>query len=176
LPLKRGEKEGVITGFAELLRSAQAVLVTDYRGLNVAQMRVLRTKLRDHGSEVHIVKNTLAALAFERAGLDVPTEMLQGPSGFVIVGDDLSGPAKTVLDVASVTGFLTIKGGLMGGHVLDAAGVVALSKLPSRSELLSSFLGVLQAPKRQFVTVLNAPLVDFVGVLRAYSEKEQEAA
>ena len=58
--------------------------------------------------------------------------------------------------------------------MLDADGVVALSKLPSRAELLGSLLGLLQAPQRQLVTVINAPLVDFVGVLNAYSEKEPE--
>jgi large subunit ribosomal protein L10 len=172
LPLLRSEKETVVQTMTRQLAGAEAVLAADYRGLNVAQLRQLRLKLRDHNAEFHVIKNTLARRAFAAAGLEAPDALLHGPTALTVLHDDLSGPAKVLLQVADSTGLLTIKGGLLGGRVIDAEGVAALSRLPSRPELLSQLLGVLKAPQRCLVTVLNAPLVDLVGVLKAYGEKE----
>jgi large subunit ribosomal protein L10 len=176
LPLQRGQKETVVHDVTELLKGAQAVLLADYRGLTVAQLGKLRQRMRDGNAEFHIVKNTLARRAFEAAGLTVPTDLLRGPTALAVLRDDLSGPVKAINQVADETELLTVKGGIMGARLLDAETAKALAKLPTRAELLSQFLGVLQAPQRQLVTVLNAPLVNFVGVLKAYSEKEEAAA
>ena len=172
MPLQRHEKEAVVQAMTEQLRSADAVVVTDYRGLTVAQLRKIRRALRAVGAEIHIIKNSLARRAFTAAGLDLPEDLLQGPTALAVLGEDLSGASKVLLAAVEETKLLTIKGGLLGGRSIDLKGVEMLSRLPTRPELLAIFLGTLKAPQRQLVTVLQAPLVQMVGVLKAYSEKE----
>jgi large subunit ribosomal protein L10 len=156
----------------EQLQAAEAVVVTDYRGLTVAQFRALRRALRAVGAEIHVIKNSLTTRALAAAGLESPEQLLHGPTALALFGEDLSGPAKALLAAVEDTKLLSIKGGLLGGRVIDAADVEALSKLPTRPELLAILLGTIMAPQRQFVTVLQAPLVDMVGVLNAYTEKQ----
>ena len=176
MPLTRDEKEQAVSQIAEQLERAEAVVVTDYRGLTVAQLGQLRKDLRATGAEFHIVKNTLAARALAAAGISLPEALLSGPTALAFLYDDLSGPVKALKECAKQTNILEIRGGLMGGTALDAASITALADLPSREQLLATLLGVVQAPQRQLVTVLQAPLRDFLNVLNAKSEQAAEAA
>jgi large subunit ribosomal protein L10 len=172
LPLTRSEKAAAVDEITERLKRAEAIVVTDYRGLSVAQLGKLRRDLRAKGAEYHVVKNTLTLRALADAGMEAPAELLSGPTGLAFLFDDLSGPTKALKDCAKDTNILTIRGGLMGGSVLDAKGIEALADLPSREQLLAQLLGVLQAPQRQLVTILNTPLRDLVGVINAHAASE----
>jgi large subunit ribosomal protein L10 len=176
LPLTRSEKTAVVDRMTARLKAADAVVVTDYRGLTVAQISKLRRELRTKGAEFHVVKNSLAQRALSAAGLEMPESLLDGPTAVALLFEDLSGPTKVLRDFAKETNILAIRGGLLSGQAVDAAGVNALADLPSREQLLAQLLGVLQAPQRQLVTVLNSPLRDLVGVLNAHAESGQEAA
>jgi large subunit ribosomal protein L10 len=167
MPLRRSEKEDVIGKMAERLGRAGAIVVTDYRGLNVAQFEELRTKLREAGSEIAVVKNSLLRRAMAQAEISAPDELLRGPTAVAFLYDDLSRPAKVLREAVKSTEILTIKGGLMGATVMDARAVGALADLPTREELLASFLSVLQAPQRNLVTVLSAPMRNLLNVLNA---------
>jgi large subunit ribosomal protein L10 len=175
MPLKRDEKERIVADFTERVKEAEAVIITDYRGLDVAEISQLRRDLRESGSQFQVIKNTLMRRVLDNAQLDVPHEVLLGPTAVAILAEDLSGPAKALLKCAKDTESLVIKGGLMGGRFLDEKGVEALSKLPTREELLGQVLGVFTAPQRNTVTVLHAPMRDFVGVLRARVDAGDEA-
>lgn len=175
MPLKRDEKERIVADFTERVKEAEAVIITDYRGLDVAEISQLRRDLREGGSQFQVIKNTLVRRVFENAQLEVPDEMMLGPTAVAILTDDLAGPAKALLKCAKDTESLVIKGGLMGGRFLDAKGVEALSELPTRDELLAQVLGVFTAPQRSTVTVLQAPMRDFLGVLRARVDAGEEA-
>ena len=170
MPLKRGEKEQIVAEMSARLRSAEAVVVTDYRGLNVAQIARLRGLLRAAGSDFQVIKNTLAQRAFEAAGLEAPADLLSGPTAIAVFGEDVSAPAKALAAFAKESGILAIKGGLLAGRALDAAAVGALADLPTREELFSQLVGLFTAPPQQLVTVLSAPLRDFVNVLSARVE------
>lgn len=150
--------------------------MTDYRGLDVSQITTLRAKLRDDGSDMQVIKNSLARLAFQDAGITPPEDMLLGPTAVVLLYEDLAGPAKTLKQFIKDTEDLQIKGGLMGGDLLTPARVEALADLPTKPELQATFLGVLQAPMRNFVTVTSAPLRNLLTVISAYSQTEAEAA
>jgi len=176
LPLTRNEKSTVVTDLTARLKAAEAVVVTDYRGLTVAQLGRLRKDLRAKNAEFHIVKNSLARLALAAAGLELPDDLLQGPTAFAFLHDDLSGPTKTLRDSAKETSILVIRGGLLSGQALNAKGMTALADLPSREQLLAQLIGMLQAPQRQLVMVLAAPLRDFLGVLNAKAEAAEPAA
>lgn len=174
MPLQRDEKEAIVAEMTEQLGNAEAVVVTDYRGLDVAEISDLRRKLRECGSQLQVIKNTLAQRAFADADIELPEEMLLGPTAVALLFEELASPAKVLLECAKKTGRLAIKGGLMGGRLLDADGVTALSTLPTREELLSQVLGVITAPQRGTVTVLQAPMRDFLNVLNA-RVKEMES-
>jgi large subunit ribosomal protein L10 len=167
MPLQRDEKEVIVAEMIEQLGKAEAVLLADYRGLNVVEISQLRRNLRDAGSQLQVIKNTLAQRAFAKADIELPEEMLLGPTAVVLLFEELAAPAKALLECAKATNRLVIKGGFMDGRLLDEDGVKALSSLPTREELLGLLLGVLTAPQRNTVTVLHAPMRDFVGVLRA---------
>ena len=174
MPLQRDEKEAIVAEMTEQLGNAEAVIFTDYRGLDVAEISALRRKLRKGGSQLQVIKNTLALRAFADADIELTEEMLLGPTAVALLFEELAGPAKALLDCARETERLVIKGGFMGGRLLDADAVKALSTLPTREELLGKVLGVFTAPQRGTVTVLQAPMRDFLNVMNA-RVKEMES-
>lgn len=180
MALSRKRKEVIIADLIERFESAQGIVFTHYRGLDVDEMSELRGALRQSGATFHVVKNSLLSRVFEASGREIPdAEMLSGPTAIAVLSDDLSGPTKALFKFAKSTEILEIRGGFLGTSVLDAAGVEALSKLPSREELLAQLLGTISAPSRQLVTVISAPMRDLVGVLNARvreGEAEAEAA
>lgn len=176
MPLRRSEKEEVVADMAERLRRAQAVVVTDYRGLSVADLQALRRKLRTSGSEFTVIKNTLVKRAFEVAELEAPDAYLTGPTAVALLYDDLSGPTKVLQEFAKSTQILAIKGGVLDGRTLDAKAMSALADLPTREELYATFMGVLQAPMRQYVTVVAAPLRNLLNVMSARARDEGQSA
>jgi large subunit ribosomal protein L10 len=176
LPLSRSEKQDVVSGVAERLERAQAIVIADYRGLDVTQFQTLRAKLRESGSEITVIKNSLLRRAMTDAGIEPPEDLLLGPTAVAFLYDDISSPAKALRSTVKDTEILSIKGGVMDGKRLDARGVEALADLPSRDELRAMVLGVFQAPQRNFVTVLSAPLRDLLGVLNARHTQQLEGA
>jgi large subunit ribosomal protein L10 len=171
LPLTRSEKVAAVEALTERIQGAEAIVVTDYRGLSVDQLGQLRRQMRSTGAEFHVVKNTLTLRALAEAGMQAPGELLTGPTALAFLHDDLSGPVKALKECAKETNILAIRGALMGGAVLDAKGAEALADLPSRAQLLSQLAGILQAPQRQLVTLLQAPARDLVSVLKAQADK-----
>jgi large subunit ribosomal protein L10 len=170
LPLERSEKEAIVAEMTDKLGAANAVVVADYRGLNVAQLAALRRELRQFGTELQVIKNSLARRALENAGLESLDDVLVGPTLVALLGEDLSSPLKSMAKVNKDTEHLAIKGGLLGGKRIDARAVAALADLPSREELLSQFLGLLEAPQRQLLAVLEAPQRELVSVLDAHAK------
>ena len=113
----RAEKVAVVDEVAAKLSSADAVIITEYRGLKVGQLAGLRRQLRDAGGEYKVFKNTLAKLGAAKAGVEGLDEMLLGPSGITFVTGDVAAVAKALRDAAKANPLLVIKGGVMGGKV-----------------------------------------------------------
>jgi large subunit ribosomal protein L10 len=146
----------------------QMAIVADYRGLSVADMAELRQKLREHGAELVVAKNTLLRLAARDTGLENLEAYLEGPTAVTFAYDDPSKVAKVLVDYAKVPNTpFTVRGGVFGGQPLPAEGLEQITKLPTREEVLSQVLGGLTAPVSQFVGLLDQPAVGLVGVLDA---------
>ena len=148
-------KQPVVQAIAEDVKDAQAVVLVDYRGLTVAQDTAMRKELREAGVIYKVCKNTMMRRAFEGtefAGLD---EYLEGPSAIAISKDDATAPARIICKFAKEAKALEVKAGVVEGTVYDANGIVELSKVPSREELLSKLLGSLQSPITNLARVLN---------------------
>ncbi len=152
----RAEKVAVVTEVKERLGRADAALLTEYRGLNVAAIAELRRALRVAGGDYKIYKNTLARLGARDAGFDELDELLTGPTAIAFVDGDAAAVAKALRDYAKVNPALVVKGGVLGKRLLTAAEVTALADLPSREVILAQLAGALQAPIAQFASLLAA--------------------
>jgi len=151
----RSEKVAVVDEVRERLEGAGAVLVTEYRGLNVAAMATLRRALADAGGDFKIYKNTLVRFAARDLGLELDS-MLTGPTAIAFVRGDAVNVAKALRDFARTNPDLVVKGGILGGNVLDASRVRALAEIEPREVLLARLAGALGAPMQQFAGLLAA--------------------
>lgn len=166
----------IVADLRELIGETQAAILTDYRGLSVAQLTTLRKKLRAVDAEYRIVKNTLFKLAAD--GLMPVAEMeqhLKGPTAIGFAKKDPVGAAKIMLDFTKESKTFTIKAGVMTGKVLDPKQVEALSKVPPREVLIAQMLGSLNSPIAGLVGSLNGIISNFVFTLQAVADKKAAA-
>ena len=172
----RAEKVAIVDEIATKLSDAQAVFVTEYRGMKVGALATLRGALRDSGAEHKVYKNTLARFAAERVGLQGLDELLVGPTALTFVREDSAAVAKALRDTSRTNPLLVIKGGALGTNVLSAADVQALADLPSREELLARFAGALQAPLVKTAGLLQALPRNFAYGLQALIDLQSAEA
>ena len=170
------KREQVAT-ITQKLRDAESVVVVSYSGITVAEITALRNKFRAKGVDYVVLKNTLVRRAMDDLGIREMDHLLEGPSAFAFGMKDAVAPAKIISDYIAETKVpkLTIKAGLVEGHYLDAQGVQALAKLPSREVLIAKLMGTLNAPASNLVGVLSATLRSLVFAVDAV-RKQKEAA
>jgi large subunit ribosomal protein L10 len=140
------------------LEGSVAALLTEYRGLKVAELGELRASLRGSSTEYRVLKNTLTSIAVSQAGYEDLVGLLQGPTAVAFVHGDPVQAAKDLAEFARTHPALVVKGGVMDGRVLDAAEVRQLATLESREVLLARMAGLLQASAQRTVNLLAAPL------------------
>ncbi|MHB8510334.1 MAG: 50S ribosomal protein L10 [Candidatus Dormibacteria bacterium] len=169
------KKAGTIETVSEKLGRAKAVVITDYRGLTVAQLEDLRRKLRAASVDYLVVKNTLARRAAEANGLDDLKAALVGPSALAIGYDDPTLPARMVNDYIKATRRLSIMSGLLGKQVINADGVRQLADLPSREVLLGQLAGSLNHSVAQLASAMNSVVQKLANGLDAYRRKLEGA-
>jgi large subunit ribosomal protein L10 len=157
------------------LDDSVAALLTEYRGLKVAELGELRIALRKSGTEYKVLKNTLARIAATDKGFDGLVPMLEGPTAFAFVKGDPVQAAKDLSEFARTHPALVVKGGLVEGRVLPADEVRRLATLESREVLLAKVAGLLQANLQQAVNLLAAPLRQVATMTAALRDKRQEA-
>src|SRR3954470_15234116 len=163
----RPEKVAVVTEVRERFESADAALLTEYRGLNVKALADLRRQLRPAGAEYKVYKNTLVRFAAHELGAGELESLLTGPTAITFVRGDAAAAAKTLRDYARTNQNLMLKGGLLGGKVLSAGDVQALADLPPRDVLLAQLAGAFQAPLVKLAGLLQALPRNFAYGLQA---------
>ena len=168
-------KKEVIAEIKERLTASEGVLLVDYRGLTVKEISELRSSLREAGGSMTVYKNTLTELALRELAMPTMEEHLEGPTAFVFIEGDPVAPAKALTKFAESNPALELKAALLGNSVLDKESVIALSKLPSREELIAKLLGTLQNPTRGLVTVCSGPARGLATALDAIA-KQKDAA
>jgi large subunit ribosomal protein L10 len=171
LAISKKKKQTMIGEYVAMLSDAKAVLVTEYRGMTVADITRLRRQIEESGAHYVVVKNTLFKRALVQVGLPVPEELLTGPVAVGIVPRDAAAASKTLADFGVTNELLVIKGGLLGERQMNKAQVLSLATLPSREVLLSQVLAGLQSPIAGLVNVLNGPIRGLVYVLQARSDQ-----
>ncbi len=152
----RPEKVAVVDEVRRRLDSADAAILTEYRGLAVKELAALRRSLREVGGDYKVYKNTLVRFAARDLGLADMEPMLEGPTGIAFVDGDAVSVARALRDFARGHPNLVFKGGLLGQSILSPADAGALAEVPPREVLLARVAGGLAAPMVQFAGLLQA--------------------
>lgn len=169
--MDRAGKAEAIKTLEGVFADSGSVIVARYTGLSVAEMTQFRSKLREQGALAKVVKNRLVKKALGGKGGDDAANMFVDQT-IIAYSSDPVAAAKGAAEFAKSNDKLVIIGGLMDEKVLDAAGVTALSKLPSLDELRAKLIGVIQAPATKVVTVAQTPASKLAAVFKAYAEKD----
>jgi len=176
LAITKERKNELITHYSEWVKRSKALVLTQYVGLTMKDIDGLRAKVRENGGEFHIIKNTLAKLAFEQAGLQVLQGQFEGSTAIVFAFVDAPATVKTVTDFAKSSEFLKIKGGFLEKQALTPDGVKALAELPPLPVVRGQLLGTLLAPASKLVRTLAEPGRMIAAVIKAHAEPEAAAA
>ena len=175
--MKRSDKETFVADFQSRLQEAPVLYLTDFSGLDVKSITVLRDRLHESGADYLVVKNRLLRRALESAEMDLPglSEHLKGPTAVVLAGEGPVGPAKALTDFAKAHGDRpTFKVGIMDQQLLVEGQFKRLATLPSRDELLAQLAGAFEAPMASLAGALEAKLQETAGLLDALREKKAE--
>jgi large subunit ribosomal protein L10 len=167
-------KKAVVAEISAQVAGAQAIVVAEYRGLEVGHMTTLRANARKAGVYLRVLKNSLARRAVEGTPFSGLSQHLTGPLVYGISSDPVA-TAKVLNEFAKSNDKLKIRAGAMPNAVISAQEVTALATLPSREELLAKLLGTMQAPVATFVRTLNEVPSRFVRTLAAVRDKQQAA-
>ena len=137
------QKKEEVSKLAEKMKEAKIILLTDYRGINVADVTELRAELRKSNSEYKVIKNSITKRALAEAGIEGLDELLEGPTAVIMNSEDYLDAAKAIYNFSKDNEFYKIKGGVIDGKVMTAEEIITLAKLPSRETLLSMLAGAL---------------------------------
>jgi len=168
----RLQKEELVKSLAQKLKDSKAVVFSDFKGLAVKDMTVLRNELREKGIDFKVLKKTLISIALKDAGIEMDLKKMEGQIAIAVSQGDEVEAAKIIAKMAKVNENLKIAGGILGKKILGAEEVMALSKLPNKDELLAKLVGTLNAPVSGFVNVLAGNIRGLVQVLKAVSESK----
>ena len=176
MAITKERKQEVLTTYEDWFKRSQAVILVEYTGAKMKDMDNIRAKVRETGAEFHVVKNTLARRVFTQQGLPVPDEYLLKSTAVSFAFNDPAATAKALADATKGMAFVKVKGGFMGGQLLNASQVKALAELPPLPVVRAQLLGVLQAPAGRLVRTIAEPARSLAAVFKAYSDKEQAPA
>jgi large subunit ribosomal protein L10 len=175
LGLNLEQKQAVVSEIAAQLGKAQALIVAEYRGLNVGAVSDLRVKARQSGLYLRVLKNTLARRAVKGTPFEKLSDQLSGPLMYGIAQDPVAG-AKVLATFAKDNEHFVIKGGAMANSLMSVKDVKALAALPSRQELLGMLVGTMQAPVVKLVRTMNEVPGKFVRTLAAVRDAQEKQA
>jgi len=174
--MDRTQKETMVSGLKERIERAPVTYLTDFTGLSVKEMTVLRSSLKRSGAEYLVVKNRLAQRVFAESE-DLPDigDSLTGPTGFVFGYEDVVGAAKALSDFAKDHGKKPVfKLGVMDRKVLQPEQIDKMATLPSREQLLAMLAGALEAPMAALASALEAKLQETAGLLDALRQEREK--
>jgi large subunit ribosomal protein L10 len=174
LAITRERKEELIALYGDLLSNTNGFVVTEYRGMTVADVSDLRAKLREVSGQYVITKNTLFMRALRDGGWPVPEDLLAGPVGVAFGDSNFPAVAKIVLEYLKGNEKLILKGGVMAGAIVNPKQVETISNLPSLEEMRAQLAGLVVQPAAGLVTVLSAATAQVVNVLQAYVKEHGE--
>ncbi len=176
MAISKKRKNEIIAEYTAWIKRSQAMILAEYKGLPMAELDVLRSKMRENGGEFHVVKNTLSQLAFKEAGLPLPEKLFEGSTAIGFAFDDAPAVAKMLSEYTRTSEFLKIKGGYLGTQAMSPAQVKSLADLPPLPVVRAQLLGTLLAPGSRIARTLAEPGRQVAAILKAYAEREPAPA
>lgn len=173
--MDRTEKQEFVASLASVFAETSMVVVTRPTGLTVAEATLLRKRMREAGATFKVAKNRLATLALDGTQFEGLKSLMKGPTALAWSHDPVA-VAKASIEFAKTNDKFVVLGGSLGNQLLDAAGIKALSELPSLDQLRANLVGMLQTPATRIAGVLAAPGAQIARVLAAYSTKDEAIA
>ena len=173
--MDRNAKEQVVADLTSVFHEAQAVIVTDFKGITMEVLRDMRGKMRAAGCEYQVAKNTLVKIAAKDTPMSQLDDMMIGNNAIGYTRNDPAALAKALCDFAKTNDKFVIKGGVLGDKVLNVAQIKALASLPSREIMLATLLGTMNAVPTNFVRVLAAVPQNLLYALSAIRDQKEAA-
>ena len=149
-------KTAAIEEAKKVLGEYNNFIFVDYRGLTVEQITKLRGSLREKDSQLKVIKNNFARVAFEEMKIDNVSDYLKGPTAIVMAKEDSNESAKVLFDFAKDAPALVVKGGYIGGEIYDAAKIEAYSKVPGKKQLIAMLMSTINGPVQKIAATLQA--------------------
>ncbi len=174
--MPRPDKVEKVKEIRKYFDSVNAVIVTEYRGLNVKDMAELRKSLRENDVEYRVLKNTLVRIALRDTKSEPVLALVEGPIAVAFVRGDVSKAAQALISYSRAKPELKVKGGFIEGRLVEAPGIRTIATLPPREVLLARLVGTMNMPVSNLVGVLSGPSRSLVQVLNAIRDKKEEAA
>jgi large subunit ribosomal protein L10 len=172
--VNRDEKQQFVAEMREVFEGAEGVIITQYKGLTVAEITALRAQMRQAGAGFKVTKNRLTRLALEGTKFAGLADHFTGPTAIGYSADPAS-VAKVASTFAKSNDKLVLVAGAIGEQVLDEQGVKALAELPSLDELRAKLVGMIQTPAQRIATLTSKPAAQIAQVLKAHAEKNNAA-
>jgi large subunit ribosomal protein L10 len=172
LALTKDDKVRILDEYRTILARAQGMVVTEYRGMGMANFNNIRAAMRENKGSYNVTKNTLFKIALREYGFAAPDELLNGPVAVAIAYESISSVTKAIMARAKEDDKLILKGAIVGGSVYDAAQLEALSTLPTLDEARASLIGLLQSPAVQLVSLMSQPASQLANLLKAYTDEK----
>lgn len=176
MAITKEHKNEILAEYAEWVKKSRALVMAEYKGLTMADIDTLRSRLREAGGEFHIVKNTLGKLAFREAGLDVPEGLFEGSTAVGFAFTDAPAVAKMMTEFTRTSEFFKIKGGFLGQRMMSPEDVKSLADLPPLPVVRAALLGMLQAPSARLARTIAEPARGIAAVLKAYADRASAGA
>jgi len=176
MPMKRTDKEKLANEYSAILENVPGLLVFEYHRLKVGHLVELRNKIRETGSTMRVVKNSMMRRAIQGKPYSKMLDILLGPNAVIFTGPDPVAPAKELLDFIKAHDVVKIKGGMVSNAYLDAKQVEFLAKIPPKKELFAKILGGVKAPATNILGCLKGAHQKLHGLLKAYADKLESAA
>jgi large subunit ribosomal protein L10 len=172
--MDRSQKEKAVADFKNILEKAEAIIVTQYKGINAEAINDLRTQSRGSNVSFKVTKNRLIKIALEGGVYENIADLFSGPTA-IAYSNDVVAAAKVTNEFAKNNENLIVVGGALKDKVLDIDGIKHLASLPSLPELQAKLVGLISAPARQIATVVAAPATQLITVTKAYEGVKEVA-
>ena len=173
MALRLEEKKAIVSEVAQVATDAHSAIATEYRGLSVGELTELRSKARQQGVYLRVVKNTLAKRALEGTPYECMRDSLVGPLMLAFSQEDPGSAARLVKDFTKENDLLAVKVISIGGEILDASELTKLSKLPTKEQAIGMMMAVMKAPIEKFVRTLAEPHTKLVRTVTAVRDQKQ---
>lgn len=175
MAFSKEHKTKLIAQYTEWVKQSQGMVALSYNKMSMKEIDTLRSKVRDAGGELHVIKNTLMKLALEEMGVS-KTDVFEGVSLVGFAFHDAPALAKVINDSTAKSEVFAVKGGYLGNEMLNTSQVKALADLPPLPVMRATLLGTILAPATKLVRTIAEPARGLAAVIKAYADTGAAAA